>query len=118
VIRFGDAGTALVAMEHLYRCFDHYVTALRSIPAPEGMTPAEVDAFKKELQNLIIPLEEKGVDTLSQALAFAKKHQMTDGSVARLEDELAVVNHQAQLVNHVAVIQPSMAVPVEERSSL
>ncbi len=113
VIRYGEAGTALKAMEHLYQCFEHYVTALKSIPAPAGFSPADSQAFQKELQNLIIPLEEKGVDTLAQALAFAKKHQMMDGSMDRLETELAVANHQPQLANHVAITEPAMALPVE-----
>ena len=114
VIRFGEPKTALQALEHLHKCFDHYVTALKSIPVPEGMTEAESASFKKELENLEIPLEEKGVEALAQAAAFAKKNQMYDGPADRLADESAAVNRQTQLVRHVALSEPSPVVPVEQ----
>jgi TolA-binding protein len=118
VIKYGDSGIALQAMEHLYQCYDHYVTALKTIPPPDGMSPAEVQAFNQELQNLIMPLEEKGVDTLAQALSFAKKNRILDGTIVRLEDELAKANRQPATVTHVAVTMPSMLFPVKEWSSL
>ena len=117
VIKFGEPRSALASLEQLRHCFDHYVSSLKSIGAPEGMTPQETQAFKKELQNLIIPLEEKGVETLAQAVNFAKMNQMYDGTVDLLEDELAAVNHLSQLVRHVALTEPTMVVPVEEWSA-
>lgn len=112
VIRFGEGKSALQSLEHIYRCFDHYVTALKSIPTPEGSSAQDAAAFQHELQNLIIPLEEKGVETLSQALAFAKKNRMFD-ELPRIEAEFAKAN--GQTVNHeVAVVEPAMALPVQE----
>jgi TolA-binding protein len=112
VIRFGEATSALASLEHLYSCFDHYVKALKSIPTPDGMSAAEASAFQNEMQNLIMPLEEKGVETLSQALAFAKKNRMFD-DIPRLEATLAKANGQT-VTHEVAVVEPAMALPVQQ----
>jgi TolA-binding protein len=112
VIRFGEATSALTSLEHIYACFDHYVKSLKSIQNPEGMTPQEATAFQNELQNLMMPLEEKGVETLSQAVAFAKRNRMFD-DIPRLEAELAKANGQTT-THQVAVVEPAMAVPVQQ----
>lgn len=112
VIRFGESTSALEALEHIYHCFDHYVTSLKTIPTPEGFSPADTQAFQKELQNLIMPLEEKSVETLSQAVAFAKKNRMFD-QIPRLEAALAKANGQA-VTHSVAVMEPAVVVPALE----
>jgi cellulose synthase operon protein C len=117
-IRYSDPETSLAAQSRLYDCFHDYVTALRGIQAPADMTPAESKAFLNELNNLMIPLEEKSVDILAQALAFARKHPTFDKEVGRLETQLAEVNHRPQIISHTDVKMPPMVAPVREWSSL
>lgn len=114
VIRYGDAVSALTALEHIYHCFDQYVAALKSIPTPAGFSQKDAQAFQGELQNLIMPLEEKGIETLSQAVAFAKKNRMFD-RLPKLEAEFAKAN--GQTVSHtVAVVEPEAVLPALQRA--
>lgn len=117
-IRFGDPATSIDAMEQLFNSFNHYVTSLRAIPAPEDMTPAEQKAFLNELNNLIIPLEDKSVDILSQALAFARKHPRFDSKINHLEAELARLNQRPQVISYMKVDAPKPVAPVREWGTL
>lgn len=112
-IKYGDPRVSLEAFEHLYGCYSSYVKALKEMPAPAGLTPADEAAFRGELERLVIPLEEKSVDTLAQALTFARKQQFLDGTVARLEAELNRINQQQNKVNIMPELRlPAMVVPV------
>lgn len=110
-IRYGDPKVAVQSMEHLYHCYEDYVTSLKTMPTPAGLSGKDADAFRGEIQNLIIPLEEKGVDTLAQAVKFAKKHEFVDGTVTRLEQELARVNKQSIVFTNTKIETPKMIVP-------
>jgi TolA-binding protein len=91
-IRYGDPRVSVEAFERLYGCYSHYVTALKDMPVPAGLNADDAKAFRGEIDNLVIPLEEKSVDTLAQAVQFARKQQFLDGTAARLEGELNKVN--------------------------
>lgn len=110
-IRYGDPQVSLEAFERLYGCYAHYVKALKEMPAPAGLSKDDEQMFRDELQNLVIPLEEKSVDTLAQAVDFAKKQPSLSGAAGRLERELFRLNHQ--FVSGTADFrQPEMALPV------
>src|SRR5262249_19248981 len=87
-IQFCHAPVTVQALEHLYGCYSSYVSALKAMPAPAGLSGADEQAFRTEIDKLIVPLEEKSVDTLAQAVAFAKKQQFLDGTTNRLQSEL------------------------------
>lgn len=111
-IKFGDPRVSIDAFERLYGCYSHYVTSLKEMPVPAGLSAEEAKAFKAELDNLVIPLEEKSVDTLAQAVTFARKQQFLDSTAARLEAELMKVNQQAAGVVLPEPQKPQMVVPL------
>ena len=111
-IKFGDANVSLDAFERLYGCYSHYVKALKEMPAPAGLSPQDAVAFRTEIDKLVIPLEEKSVDTLAQAVAFAHKQQFLDGTATRLELELAKQNQQALINVAPELKRPEMVLPV------
>ncbi|NJL25452.1 MAG: hypothetical protein HC902_09940 [Calothrix sp. SM1_5_4] len=111
-IKFGNPKVSIDAFERLYGCYDHYVKALKEMPVPAGLSEADAKAFRAELDNLVIPLEEKSVDTLAQALQFARKQQFLDGTVARLERELASVNKQTIFNVAPEIEKPEIVLPV------
>ena len=111
-IRFGNPRVSLEAFERLYGCYNHYVTALKEMPAPTGLSEADGRAFRSEIDNLVVPLEEKSVDSLAQAVQFAKKNTFLDGSVARLERKLAAVNHSAAFDVSPSLEAPGLVLPV------
>ena len=111
VIRYGDPKTTITALARLASCYTHYVQALKTMPAPEGISTAEAEAFRSEVQRLSIPLEEKGVDTIAQAVTAAKKMKLYDGTVARLQSELDQMNMKNQEGLKVEFPAPALALP-------
>jgi TolA-binding protein len=111
-IKFGDPKVSLDAFERLYGCYAHYVKALKEMPVPAGLSKEDAQAFRAELDKLVIPLEEKSVDTLAQAVTFAHKQQFLDGTAARLENELAKLNQQSTVNVAPELRKPAMVVPV------
>lgn len=111
-IKYGDPRASLEAFERLYGCYAHYVKALKEMPVPGGLSADDEKAFRAEIDNLVVPLEEKSVDALSQAVQFARKQQFLDGTAARLEAELNRINHQVTADVTPELEMPAMAVPV------
>ncbi|MGZ3721873.1 MAG: tetratricopeptide repeat protein [Bdellovibrionales bacterium] len=112
-IKYGDPKMSLEAFEHLYGLYAHYVKALKEMPAPPGLTPADEKALRAEIDKLVIPLEEKSVDTLAQAVTFARKQLFLDGTMARLENDLSKLNQQSPIANLLPDLQkPELVVPV------
>ncbi len=112
VIKYGDPSVSLEAFEKLYSCYNHYVTALKEMPIPAGVSEPDAQAFRSELEQLVIPLEEKSVDTLAQAVEFARKQTFLDGRAARLEAMLAKVNQQSTVEVMTAITRPGVVVPL------
>lgn len=111
-IKYGEHKTSLKAMKRLATCYTNYVNALRNMPMPEGLTSQEQDALKSELHKLAIPLEEKGVDTIAQALDTAKKMGLRDSSVADLQVELDRMNMSAKKSTiSLDLTEPEIVVP-------
>ncbi len=111
-IKFGDPTVSVEAFERLYNCYAHFVKALKEMPTPTGLSKEDNEAFRAEISNLIVPLEEKSVDTLAQAVQFARKQSTIDGNAARLEAELDRVNQTVGTSFTVPLTEPQMMVPV------
>jgi TolA-binding protein len=111
-IKYGDPRVSVEAFERLYGCYSSYVKALKEMPTPAGLTKEDETAFRNELANLVIPLEEKSVDTLAQAVKFARSQQFLDGTAARLEGELAKLNQQAVMNLTPKLEQPELVLPI------
>lgn len=110
-IKYGDPQVSLEAFERLYNCYSHFVTALKEMPTPTGLNAEDAKAFRNEISNMVIPLEEKSVDTLAQAVQFARKQPTIDGTAARLEAELDRVNQKAPSSYQAALSEPEVMVP-------
>jgi len=111
-IKLGNARVSMEAFEHLYGCYSHYVKTLQEMPTPAGLTPEDEKAFRAELSNLVVPLEEKSVDTLAQAVQFAKKQPFLDNTAVRLENELNLLNKQVVIQVAPPMAKPEVMLPV------
>lgn len=111
-IKYGDPRVSMESFERLYNCYAAYVKSLKEMPVPTGLTADDEKAFRAELDNLVIPLEEKSVDTLAQAVKFAKQQQFLDGTAARLEAELAKLNQQQTINLSPEIEKPDLVLPV------
>lgn len=110
-IKYGDPHVSMDAFERLYNCYTSYVKALKEMPAPTGLSKEDAEAFRNEINNLVVPLEEKSVDTLAQAVQFAKKASTTEGTAPRLEAELEKINGQMNTTISAPFAQPQMMLP-------
>lgn len=110
-IRYGDNKSTVEALKRLAGCYQHYVTALREMPAPAGLSAEEAKMFRDEIQQLIIPLEEKGVESLNQALTVAHKAKLRDGTVAELKRDLNKMNMRSDDTLDLGLEVPSPVVP-------
>jgi outer membrane protein assembly factor BamD (BamD/ComL family) len=111
-IKLGNARVSMDAFEHLYTCYSSYVKALKEMPVPTGISDQDAKAFRAELDNLVVPLEEKSVDTLAQAVQFAKKQPFLDDTAGRLETELNMLNKQQVINVAPALSKPDVMVPM------
>ncbi len=111
VISYGDPQLTIQSLRHLANCYTQYVQALKTMPSPEGLSTAEEKQFHEELTKLAIPLEEKGVDTIAQALETAKKMKLFDGSVASLQAQLDQMNLKQTTTMKVEFQPPATVLP-------
>ena len=91
-MRYGDPKMAVMAMKRLAGCYRTYVEHLRTMPVPKGLTAADEPIFRSEISQLSIPLEEKGVEAMANALEKAKDLKLRDGTIAELREALDEMN--------------------------
>ncbi len=77
----------------------NYTAALRTPyhdrPDHKGsllMPQEEMDALQDELEKVTLPMEDKAVETLSQAIEHAKKFNLRDGTLATLNNDMNAIN--------------------------
>lgn len=110
-IAYGDPETSVKALRKLAACYLHYSTSLRTLQISDTVSEADLQAFENEMEKLVVPMEDKGVDSLAQALEAAKKFHMHDGTIAEIQNELTKVNHGKQMVDRGPATTPRMYVP-------
>lgn len=111
VIRFGDAKTSVGALRSMAACYGHYVDSVRGLELVGEYTKEELAALKKELENLSLPMEDKRVDTLQDALKLAKRLELRDGSISEIQSELNSLNMKRTLSNAVQIKLPDIMLP-------
>lgn len=110
-IKYGDPNVSVAAMRRLADCYQHYAQAVRGMPMPAGLNEGEVQALRTELDALVIPMEEKGLDSLTQAMQAARKFGLHDGSVAEIQADINKVNMKGTGAVPAEVKPPQMALP-------
>ncbi len=80
---------SLVALSELYT---QYSNDIRSMKLPKEVPPQDAKAFYAEIENLAMPIEEKGVETMEDALKQAQKLALYDGSISLIREKLAKLN--------------------------
>ncbi len=111
VIRHSDAEYVVKSLRDLSLCYDHYVKVVRNIRFTKPLPKEEMDSLQDELEKVTVPMEDKAVETISQAIAQAKKFGLRDGTIAQLQNILNNLNLRPTL-NPVDVVAPSRVVPV------
>lgn len=103
VIAYKDPTYSSKALEGLAQIYITYADHLRKMDLPSDFTDGEREQFKAELENLAIPMEEKGIEGVLQALKFTKDVKLRDSAVLHLQNWLNELNHQPTLPNPEAI---------------
>ncbi len=91
-IHYGEAAVSVKALKRLGDCYIDYAKTVRGMNLPAGIAEADQKAFKNEIEQLAIPMEEKGIESTNQALETAKKAQLRDGQIGELQAEVNRLN--------------------------
>lgn len=110
-IRYGDSSVSVKSLRRLADCYLDYSKSVRSMPLPSGLTDADAQAFKAETEQLTIPMEEKGIESMAQALETAKKAQLRGGEIAELQNEVNRLNMKPSDGPQIKVAGPQIYVP-------
>lgn len=110
-IKYGDVEVTVQSLEKLSDLYSHFVESLRNMPLPEGLESRDEPVFRGEMEKLAIPLEEKSVESLAQAVDAAKRLHLRDGSVAKLQRKLNQANLLKDEIPDVEVLSPALVLP-------
>jgi TolA-binding protein len=113
-IKYGDSDTALRAFFSLAKMYEHYVDAMRSIKITDEISDKDKKLLMGEIEQIVIPIEEKIADTLQQGLDFSRKYPSYDGYAFQLRNELNKVNFKGLKFVKYDVLPPQVAVPSAE----
>lgn len=111
VVKMGDADYTIRSLRDLAFCYDHYVKSVRNIHFKQEMPAADLAMLNGELEKVTLPIEDKAVETLSQALSFAKKIGTRDGTISKLQLDLNKLNMRQVSSLQTDVNSPPMLVP-------
>jgi len=81
------------------------------MPTPAGFTPEDETAFRGELSNLVIPLEEKAIETLQEGIRAAARLRLEGPIVTGMRDSLKKLNMPLPSTNDLDVTEPGLALP-------
>ena len=109
-IGYGDPQQSVIALRKLAGCYLDYARGVRGMTLPGG-SAADQKAFGDELEQLSVPMEEKGIESMNQALQTSKKSQLHTGEVAEIQIELDKLNMRKSSVPPVQVVEPGVYVP-------
>lgn len=116
-IRYGDPTVSVKALQRLAHSYIDYAKTVRGMTLPETVAAADQQAFRNEIEQLSIPMEEKGIETMQQALDTAKKAQLRGGEIAELQKEINHLNMKSVETPIIVVAGPQIYLP-EFRTSI
>lgn len=117
VVKMGFAKVGLMAMKRLGECYLHYAEAVRGIDIPAGAAPEDIKTFRAELEQLAMPMEDKGLQTLNAALNEAKKANLYSSMVEEIRNSLSKATNQDKPTYVIKVTPPGLVIPQIKESS-
>ena len=110
-IKYAHAETSTKALKRLAEMYLDYSKTVRGIASNSSLNEADQKAFMAEIEQIAVPMEEKGIDTMNQAFETAKKGQLRDGQIADLQNEVNRLNMKTNTAPVVTVASPSPYLP-------
>lgn len=102
----GDAYTTVSALVGLANLYQGFVSGIKEVRGPASFSDEERAALKAELENVTFPFEEKAVETVDTALQYAKKADLRDGSVGKVQQILDRLNLKERTISSIEEYLP------------
>ena len=90
--KMGDNGVAIESFAKLADLYIDYSRTVKGMKLPPDVLEADQQAFAKEIETIAMPMEEKGIEALSQAIDAARKSARLDGLAGVLQEKLDRLN--------------------------
>lgn len=103
-MKFGDPDTTVKAFLGLVRCYENFVADLKNIKFTGQIAAADEQAIRGELEKMIIPLEDRIIDTLKEGIDFAQAAKTFSGNIQGLRNALNKVNLK---LNRIVAYKPT-----------
>ncbi len=90
VVDYGDPKLSITALYRLGLLYQDYSDSIKSMSdrLPSSISAEEKETFSQELESLSLPMEERSVETLTQALELSKESKLVDKVVVDLKKEI------------------------------
>ncbi len=106
-----DAKVVMKSLLGLGRTYQRFVEDLKNVKPPASYSQEEKDALLDELDNVIMPFEEKAAEAVDQALKVATDSNLRDGSIEKVQKLLNAVNLQKKTIYPIKIGMPQALGP-------
>lgn len=104
--RMGDPSIAIESQSKLAELYIDYSKTVRAMSLPADVPESDQKAFAQEIEQIALPMEEKGIEALSQAVDAAKKTARLDGLAGELQRRLDRLNLKTDTGSEKVIVEP------------
>lgn len=101
--KMGSTNVAIESFAKLSDLYIDYSKTVKGMKLPSDVSAADQAVFAKEIESIAMPMEEKGIESLSQAIDAAQKSARLDGFAGRLQEKLDRLNMKSESAAKVEV---------------
>jgi tetratricopeptide (TPR) repeat protein len=101
--RMGDTGVAIESYGRLADIYIDYAHAVKGMKLPDDVPESDQKVFYGEIEQIAMPMEEKGIEALGQAIEAARKSARLDGMAGDLQQKMDRLNMKSEVTPKVEV---------------
>lgn len=109
--KLGDPAVAIDSWGRLAELYLDYASTVKGMKLPADVPESDQKTFQAEIEQIVLPMEEKGIEALNQAVEAAKKHSLLDGKAGQLQARLDRLNLRGDLAMKVEIQKLPRLVP-------
>ncbi|MBK9031720.1 MAG: tetratricopeptide repeat protein [Myxococcales bacterium] len=94
VVDYEDLKWATASLYRVGQIYDSFAEALRTAPTPNGLSPAEADAYREALDSYVLDIEEKAIELYEAGYGKAIKMQVYDAYTKKIREALGRLSSQ------------------------
>lgn len=114
-IHYADPNISVKALSRLGDCYLDFASTVRNMTFIATLSTDDQKSFRAEIEQMAVPMEEKGVESINQALETAKKFQLRNGEIAELQIAVNKLNMKnSPMTGIIKVAGPQIYLPAFE----